>query len=239
MSKKNTQDNKILEYLFSMRDEEYAQFQAKLIPTIDPESVIGVRTPILRNYAKELMKSKEEEVVIMREAFLKSVPHKNFDENQLHAFLVSLEKDYDKCIQEVDAFLPYVDNWATCDQMSPKIFKKHLTELDCKIKEWLESDKTYTIRFAIGMRMEHFLEDNFKYEDALCIAAIRSDEYYINMMKAWYFATALAKNYEETLPILLEKKMDIWSHNKTIQKAVESFRITPEQKVYLKTLKIK
>lgn len=239
MSKKKTQDNKILEYLISMRDEEYAQFQAKLIPTIDPESVIGVRTPILRNYAKELMKSKEEEVVIMREAFLKSVPHKHFDENQLHAFLVSLEKDYDKCIHEVDAFLPYVDNWATCDQMSPKIFKKHLLELDNKIKEWLESDKTYTIRFAIGMRMEHFLEDNFKYEDALCIAAIRSDEYYINMMKAWYFATALAKNYEETLPILLEKKMDIWSHNKTIQKAVESFRITPEQKVYLKTLKIK
>lgn len=239
MSKKKTQDNKILEYLISMRDEEYAQFQAKLIPTIDPESVIGVRTPILRNYAKELMKSKEEEVVNMRDAFLKSVPHKHFDENQLHAFLVSLEKDYDKCIHEVDAFLPYVDNWATCDQMSPKIFKKHLLELDNKIKEWLESDKTYTIRFAIGMRMEHFLEDNFKYEDARCIAGIRSDEYYINMMKAWYFATALAKNYEETLPILLEKKMDIWSHNKTIQKAVESFRITPEQKVYLKTLKIK
>ncbi len=219
--------------LLSMQDEKYRSIQVKLFPTVDPETVIGVRTPELRSYAKTLLK--EEGI----STFLSDFPHKYFDENQLHAFIISEIKDYDRCIEEVNRFLPYVDNWATCDQMSPKVFKKHRLQLLDQIRIWLKSDKTYMIRFAIGMLMEHYLDDDFDIRYPDMVAAIRSDEYYVNMMIAWYFATALAKQYEAILPFIEDRKLDIWTHNKAIQKAVESYRISPEQKDYLKGLKRK
>ena len=219
--------------LLSMQDEKYRSFQVKLFPTVDPETVIGVRTPELRSYAKTLLKKEG------ISTFLSDFPHKYFDENQLHAFIISEIKDYDRCIEEVNRFLPYVDNWATCDQMSPKVFKKHRLQLLDQIRIWLKSDKTYMIRFAIGMLMEHYLDDDFDIRYPDMVAAIRSDEYYVNMMIAWYFATALAKQYEAILPFIEDRKLDIWTHNKAIQKAVESYRISPEQKDYLKRLKRK
>ena len=219
--------------LLSMQDEKYRAFQVKLFPTVDPQTVIGVRTPDLRGYAKKLLK--EEDV----SAFLSDLPHRYFDENQLHAFILSELKDYGKCMEEVNRFLPYVDNWATCDQMSPKVFKKNRPQLLKQIRIWLKSDRTYTIRFAIGMLMEHYLDDAFDISYPEVVAVIRSDEYYVNMMIAWYFATALAKQYDEILPFIENRRLDVWTHNKAIQKAIESYRITPEQKEYLKRLKIK
>ena len=223
----------IVKELFAMRDEKYAAFQAKLIPNIDPETVIGVRTPALRNYAKNLLKKEE------TGDFLDVLPHRYFDENQLHAFILSGMKDYDSCMTRLEQFLPYVDNWATCDQMSPKVFKKHKAELFKKIEEWIGSKETYTIRFAVGMLMEHFLDEDFDPKYPKLVAAIRSDKYYVNMMIAWYFATALAKQYDAVLPYIEGKRLDLWTHNKAIQKSVESYRITDEQKAYLKSLKIK
>ena len=225
--------DEIRKNLLSMQDEKYRSFQVKLFPTVDPQTVIGVRTPELRSYAKKLLK--EEGV----SAFLSDLPHRYFDENQLHAFILSELKDYEKCMQEVNRFLPYVDNWATCDQMSPKVFKKHRPQLLEQIRTWLKSEKTYTIRFAIGMLMEHYLDDGFDLSCPETVAEIRSGEYYVNMMIAWYFATALAKQYEGIIPFIENRKLDAWTHNKAIQKAVESYRITPEQKEYLKGLKIK
>ena len=218
--------------LFTLQDKKYRDFQSKLIPTIAIDNVIGVRTPDLRKYAKELLKRKD------IKDFLNVLPHKYFDENQLHAFIVSEIKDFGLCIQEVSRFLSFVDNWATCDQMSPKIFKKYHSELLKYIKEWLSSDKTYVVRFAIGMLMEHFLNEDFDIAYPERIAKIKSDEYYVNMMIAWYFATALAKQYNLVLPFIENKRLDSWTHNKTIQKAVESNRITEEQKAYLKKLKL-
>ena len=225
--------NEIRERLLSMQDTKYRDFQAKLIPTVEADSVIGVRTPELRKYATELIQQGE------YDAFLQDLPHKYFDENQLHAFIVSGIRDYEKCMEELCHFLPYVDNWATCDQMSPKVFKKHKTELLGQVKEWIKSDETYTVRFAIGMLMEHFLDEDFDPEFPKMVAKVRSEEYYINMMIAWYFATALAKQYDAILPYIEEKKLNAWTHNKAIQKSVESYRITPEQKDYLKSLKVK
>ena len=219
--------------LFALQDEKYRAFQVKLFPTLDPDTIIGVRTPELRSYAKKILK--EEGI----SSFLSDLPHKYFDENQLHAFIVSEMKDYGRCIEEVSCFLPYVDNWATCDQMSPKVFKKHLPELLECIREWIGSGKTYTIRFAVGMLLEHYLDDAFDLKYPEMVASIRSSEYYVNMMIAWYFATALAKQYEAILPFIESRKLDAWTHNKAIQKAIESYRITPEQKEYLKTLKIR
>ena len=219
--------------LFKMQDIGYRDFNSKLIPTVKKEDMIGVRTPELRKYAKKLLK--EEGV----EDFLHSLPHKYFDENQLHAFIISEIKDFKLCIDELINFLPYLDNWATCDQLSPKIFKKYRNDLLPHIYEWLKSDKTYTVRFGIGMLMEHFLDEDFKSEYPEMVAAVRSEEYYINMMTAWYFATALAKQYESILPFIEGNKLDTWTHNKTIQKAIESNRINAEQKNYLKGLKIK
>ena len=234
MKKKSQQEiEKIREKLFSMQDKKYRDFQAKLIPTVATDSVIGVRTPALRTYAKELLKEGK------YEAFLQDLPHRYFDENQLHAFIISGIKDYEKCMEEVCRFLPYVDNWATCDQMSPKVFRKQKAELLKQIKKWIKSDETYTVRFAIGMLMEHFLDDDFAPEYPKMVASVRSEEYYINMMIAWYFATALAKQYEAVLPYIEGKKLDPWTHNKAIQKSVESYRITDEQKTYLKSLKVK
>ncbi len=223
----------ISETLFLNKDEKYAAFQSKLMPTVEKENIIGVRTPVLRKFAKEIKGSEE------AEKFLKNLPHKYFDENQLHSFLVCEEKDFALCIKKVEEFLPYIDNWATCDQLSPKVFKKHREELVPYIKKWLNSDKTYTLRFAIGLIMEFLLDDCFKVEYLVLAANIRSEEYYVNMQTAWLFATALCKHYEETLPFLLEKRLDKWTHNKTIQKARESLRITKEQKEFLNTLKIR
>ena len=216
-----------------MQDTGYRDFQMKLIPTAGPETMIGVRTPALRKYAKALVKAGQ------ADEFLKNLPHTYFDENQLHAFILSELKDYDLCIEETDRFLPYVDNWATCDQLSPRVFKKNHARLSEKIPEWISSQETYSIRFGIGMLMQHFLDEDFDPAYPETVAGIRSEEYYVNMMIAWYFATALAKQYDTVLPYLEQRRLDPWTHNKTIQKAVESYRITAEQKEYLKSLKIK
>ncbi len=217
--------------LFRLQDVKYRDFQAKLMPTVDPETIIGVRTPALRSYAKELLKHPD------IDDFLDCLPHQYFDENQLHAFLISNMKNYEDCLAKLKAFLPFVDNWATCDQMSPKVFKKHKQELLSEIQEWLTSSDVYTVRFAVGMLMEHYLDDAFDPAYLEAVAAIRSEEYYINMMVAWYFATALAKQYETAVPFIEEKRLDTWTHNKAIQKSIESRRITQEQKDYLRTLK--
>ncbi len=223
----------IRDELFGLRDEKYGEFQAKLLPTVDPASIIGVRTPELRKLAKKM--AKREEIG----EFLGALPHQCFDENQLHAFVVSQMKDFSACLKEVDRFLPYVDNWATCDQMSPKVFKKHRAELLTAIRRWIGSGETYTVRFAVGMLMEHFLNEDFDPVYPEMVAAVRSEEYYVRMMVAWYFATALAKQYEAAVPFIEGQRLDAWTHNKTIQKAVESYRISPEQKAYLKGLKRK
>ena len=223
----------IREELFRLQDKKYRDFQIKLIPTVEPETVIGVRTPELRKYAKQLLGSKD------ISAFLNALPHIFFDENQLHAFIISEMKDFDECLGYVKHFLPYVDNWATCDQMSPKVFKKHRQELINPVLGWIKSSDTYTVRFAVGMLMQHYLDESFELKYPKIVADIRSDEYYVNMMIAWYFATALAKQYESVIPFLKNRQLDAWTHNKAIQKAVESYRITPEQKEYLKYLKIK
>lgn len=225
--------DEIVTELFKMRDVDYAQFQGKLIPTVSSDRVIGVRTPALRAFAKDLYKDPD------IDEFLCATPHQYFDEDQLHAFVISLEKDFDKCIALVEEFLPFIDNWATCDQLSPKCFKKEQKKLLSYIKVWIKSNHTYTVRFAIGMLMQHYLDDGFKTEYADMVAEVRSDEYYINMMIAWYFATALAKQYESIVPYIEERRLAVWVHNKAIQKSVESYRITAEQKEYLKTLKIK
>ena len=221
--------NEIQAELFRLQDLKYREFQSKLIPGLREDEMIGVRTPALRKYAREL--SKQEGV----EEFLKDLPHLYFDENQLQAFLISAIKDYDQCIDAVNAFLPYVNNWATCDQLSPKVFKKHKRELLSQVEMWIESEETYTIRFGIGMLMQHYLDEDFCGDYPRMVSEICSDEYYVNMMVAWYFATALAKQYDEVLPYIENGKLQRWTHNKTIQKAIESYRIRPEQKAYLKS----
>ena len=225
--------DEIVERLNALRDVKYRDFQMGLIPGVPSEAFIGVRTPALRAFAKEL--SKRPDV----DDFLRATPHRTFDENQLHAFIVSGMKDYEHCVAAVSAFLPFVDNWATCDQMSPKVFKKHKPELSDEIGKWLTSDHTYTVRFAVGMLMEHFLDGDFAPAYPEMVAALRSDEYYINMMIAWYFATALAKQWDAALPYIEGKRLAPWTHNKAIQKAIESNRIPPERKEYLRTLKVK
>ena len=225
--------DEIRKELKKLQDKGYREMQVTIIPTVDADSIIGVRTPALRQLAKEF--AKREDI----SEFLSDLPHKFFEENQLHAFILSGMKDAESCIRLVDEFLPYVDNWATCDQMSPKVFKKHKQLLLEYVDKWIRSEHTYVKRFAIGMLMEHFLDEDFKTSYLTKVSKIRSEEYYVNMMIAWYFATALAKQYEDTLPFIEKQKLDKWTHNKSIQKAVESYRITPEQKEYLKTLKRK
>ncbi len=223
----------IPERLRRLQDLKYRELQCRLIPTVDPAAIIGVRTPELRSLAKQLAATGE------AGAFLQELPHRYFEENQLHAFLISEEKDMERCIREVNRFLPYVDNWATCDQLSPKVFRKYLWALLPEIWKWIRSDKPYTVRFAVGMLMQHFMDKGFELTYPTMVAAIRSEEYYVNMMVAWYFATALAKHYQVVVPYLEDRRLDPWTHNKAIQKAVESFRIPPEQKEYLKSLRIK
>ncbi len=235
---KNNQDTdeiikQIQTELFAMQDTGYRDFHSKLIPTIKKETIIGVRIPALRKYSKEMFKTKPEEVA----AFMQNLPHAYYEENCLHAFFIEQIKEYGECVQALDKFLPFVDNWATCDMMSPKIFKKHLPELITKIRQWIASDDIYAVRFAMGMLMKFYLEEEFLPEYPAMVAQVQSQEYYIKMMVAWYFATALAKQYERVLPFLEENRLEMWTHNKTIQKAVESYRITPQQKAYLKTLK--
>ena len=225
--------DEIRELLFQTRDEEYGKFQSKLIPEIADNNFIGVRTPELRKIAKTL--SKDPNIG----DFLNELPHRYFDEDQLHSFIISEIKDMDKCMEEVERFLPYVNNWATCDQLTPKVFKKHKDKLLEKIKVWIASDKTYTVRFAMEMLMTHFLDDEFDISYPEMVAGVKSEEYYIRMMQAWYFATAMAKQYEAVLPFITDRKLDKWTHNKAIQKAVESRRISQETKDYLKSLKYK
>lgn len=217
--------------LFALRDEKYAAFSAKLIPNIGAEKVIGVRAPALRKYAAAFAGTPEADV------FLTCLPHFYQEENSLHAALIAGMKDYGRVIEELNHFLPYVDNWAVCDTMTPKIFRKHLPELLPEIRRWIGSQETYTVRFAIGMLMAFYLDGDFDPAYPAMVAKVKSDEYYVKMMQAWYFATALAKQYETVLPYLEQHRLDDWTHRKTIQKAVESFRITPEQKTYLKTLR--
>lgn len=222
----------IQELLFAKQDIKYRDFQAPLFPGVEKDRFIGVRTPDLKKLAKELFGSET------ANKFIETLPHRYFDENQLHAFIISLIKDYETCLKEVDRFLPYVDNWGTCDQLSPKTFAKHKEELIIPIKKWLKSKHTYTIRFAIGMLMQHYLDESFREEYMKVVASIKSEEYYINMMIAWYFATALAKQWDTAVKYIEDKCLDPWVHNKTIQKAVESYRIKDNQKAYLKSLKV-
>ena len=223
----------MIDELFKLQDKKYQELQYKIIPNVDKDTIIGVRTPELRKLAKEIVKENN------YKSFLEELPHKYFDENQLHAFIISEIKDYDECIGYVNKFLPYVDNWATCDQMSPKVFKKNTDKLLDEIKVWTKSKDTYTIRFGIGTLMQYYLDDKFNKKYLDIVSKIKSDEYYVNMMIAWFFATSLAKQYKDTIIYLENNKLDVWTHNKTIQKAVESYRITPEQKNYLKSLKRK
>ena len=223
----------IRETLFSLRDEKFAAFQARLIPNVAPERIIGVRTPALRKLAKTLRGSGE------AEEFLKALPHDFFEENNLHAFLLCEMKDFDACVQAVEDFLPYVDNWATCDQMSPGVFRKNKQALLPYIRCWIASERCYTRRFGTGMLMSHFLDEDFREEYLRLVSDKRSEEYYVNMMIAWYFATALAKQYEAALPYLENRRLAPWVHNKAIQKALESFRVSDGHKTYLKTLKIR
>ncbi|MBQ2640265.1 MAG: DNA alkylation repair protein [Bacilli bacterium] len=225
--------NNIIKKLFQLQDKKYKEFQIKLIPTINPNNIIGIYTKELRKYAKELVKDNN------YISFIEELPHKYFEENQLHAFIISEIKDYNKCIEYINKFLPYINNWATCDQMSPKIFKKYKEELIKEINIWINTKEEYTIRFGICMLMRYYLDEEFKKEYLDKVCNIKKEEYYVNMMRAWFFATALVKQYKDTIPYIENNKLDTWTHNKTIQKARESYRITKDIKEYLKGLKRK
>ncbi len=217
--------------LLSLADEKYKEFHKKLIPTVNEDKIIGIRTPVLRKTAKEIKDSPE------AKAFIDTLPHFYYEENNLHAFLVEFIKDYDKAVSETEKFLPYIDNWATSDSFLPKIFKKNKDKLIVKINEWIKSDKTYTIRYAMGLLMSLYLDDDFKTEYAGIVANVSSEEYYVIMMQAWYFATALAKQYDAVLPYFTGKKLSKDVNNKAIQKAIESRRIDADTKAFLKGLK--
>lgn len=223
---------KAQELLFQLQDKGYRDFQSKLIPTIPVETIIGVRIPAIRKLAKEYGKDPESV------EFLKQLPHTYYDENILHALLVAEIKDHEVCVKEVERFLPYVDNWAVCDIFSPGVFRKNKDELIDKIREWTASGHPYTCRFGMEMLMTHFLDEDFRMEYLEIPAAVHSEEYYVNMMIAWFYATALAKQWDAAVGYIEKKCLDPWTHNKTIQKARESYRITREQKEYLKTLKV-
>ena len=224
---------RIREELFSMQDLSYREFHSRLMPDVEKDTVIGIRVPVLRKYVKELAKDPE------IGEFLEDLPHRYYEENNVHGFLIQQMKEYGQCMEELEKFLPYIINWATCDMTSPKVFKKHKEELLEAVRRWIVSDHVYTVRYGIGMLMQHYLDEDFREEYPQMVSEIRSEEYYVNMMIAWYFATALAKQYETILPYIEKQKLDVWTHNKTIQKACESYRITSEQKAYLRTLKIK
>ena len=224
-------NTEITDRLLSLADEKYKGFQSKLMPTVDKNKVIGVRTPALRAFSKELHKSGE------YEDFLRDLPHRYYEEDNLHALLIDKIKDFDQCICEIESLLPYIDNWATCDMLRPKVLKKKPEKLLKYIYKWLGSDKIYTVRYGIGCLCSFYLDDNFSNEQLSSVAKIDSEEYYINMMIAWYFATALAKQYESAVPYIEKRKLPEWVHRKTIQKAIESYRISDDTKAYLRSLK--
>ena len=219
----------IIDRLFLMQDKAYAEFQGGLMPGVSKETFIGCRTPELKAFAKELVSDDATQ-------FLNTLPHKYFDENQLHAFVLCLEKSFDRCIGEVERFLPYVDNWATCDQLIPSCFKKNAEKLLPYAKRWITSSHKYTVRYGIGVFMRYFLDELFDEEYMRLVSGIKSDEYYINMMIAWYFATALAKQYDTAVKYIESRVLSPFTHKKAIRKAIESFRVTEEHKEYLKTL---
>ena len=227
--------NKIKNDLLLMQDKTYKDFHSKLMPTINPNSIIGIRVPVLRDYAKKLFKENSIESL---NSFLKNLPHEFYEENNIHAFLIEKINNFDECIFYLEEFLPYIDNWATCDMLNPKIFKTNYEKLLEKIYQWINSDSVYTVRFAIGMLMRYFLDEKFETKYLDLVTSINSEEYYINMMRAWFFATALAKQYEQTFPYIKNYSLDKWTHNKTIQKANESFRITKDQKEELKKFRL-
>lgn len=214
--------------LFELQDLKYRDFHSKLMPETDKETVIGIRTPVLRKFAKEFAGTSE------AEAFLRQLPHRYYEENNLHMMLITGIKDYEKCMEEIQRFLPCIDNWATCDYPAPKCFARHKDQVLEEAKRWISSGETYVIRYGIGMLMRLFLDEDFSSEYLEMAAAVQSQEYYVNMMIAWYFATALAKQWDATVPYIEQHKLSDWVHRKTVQKAVESYRITPEQKEYLK-----
>lgn len=223
----------IQEKLFALQDLNYRQFQAKLMPTVDPEQIIGVRMPALRKLAKELKGTAE------AEAFLAALPHRYYDENNLHGLLLCARSGYEETVAGLEIFLPHVDNWATCDLLSPRAFRTHPPQLPEQIRRWLDSGDTYTVRFGLEMLMSFYLDECFRPEYLDWAAEVKSEEYYVRMMVAWYFATALAKQYDAALPYLTSRRLEQWTHNKTIQKAVESYRIAPEQKDALRALRWK
>lgn len=219
--------------LYALRDGDYAVFMAKLLPTVDPQTILGVRTPDLRRLAREL--SREADIG----RFLDDLPHAYYEENNLHSFIISAVRDYDTALARTEAFLPYVDNWATCDSFSPKAFCKHHDRLAADILRWMGSDRPYTVRFGIEMVQSHFLDEDFDPVWLERVSAVRSDEYYVNMMTAWFFATALTKRWDDALPYIEGNRLDAWTHNKAIQKAIESRCITDERKAHLRSLKRK
>lgn len=232
-----------------MADPKTAAFTSRIIPNVDPKTILGIKTPELRALAKELLKSpkgaanaskakKAAALAPAAQKFLSDLPHKYFEENQLHGFVVSGIKDFDQCVAELERFLPCIDNWATCDQTSPACFKKHKAELLPRVKKWIKSKHVYTVRFAIGMLMRHFLDEDFAPEYLEMVAAVKSDEYYIKMEVAWYFAEALAKQWDAALPYIKQKRLEAWTHNKAIQKARESFKISDERKELLAGMKV-
>ncbi len=223
-------NSQLQERLWQLKDESYREFQCKLMPTVDPQKVIGVRTPQLRQLAKEVAGSP------LAAEFISKLPHEYYEENNLHGCLICALRGFDECVAATDAFLPYVDNWATCDMLSPAVFKKHLPQLLEHIDVWLADERAYTVRFGIGMLMSHYLDEDFKPEYLARVAAVKSEEYYVRMMVAWYFATALAKQWPATLPYIEQRRLDSWTHAKTIRKAIESFRVSDEHKTYLRTL---
>lgn len=224
---------KLQKQLFELQDLKYRDFHSKLMPETDKETVIGIRTPVLRKFAKEFAGTSE------AEAFLRQLPHRYYEENNLHMMLITGIKDYEKCMEEIQRFLPCIDNWATCDYPAPKCFARHKDQVLEEAKRWISSGETYVIRYGIGMLMRLFLDEDFSSEYLEMAAAVQSQEYYVNMMIAWYFATALAKQYDAALPYIENRRLDRWTHNKAIQKAIESYRVSAEQKAYLRTLRIK
>ena len=229
-----TQIEAIQHKLLAMQDTAYRDFNAKLIPTVDPKLMIGIRTPLLRKFAKDLFKTEPNQAA----AFMQTLPHRYFEENNLHAFLIENIKDFDTAITETERFLPFIDNWATCDSFSPSIFKKYPDAVYQKILTWIQASHTYTVRYAIGLLLSNYLDERFKPEMLELVSAVKSEEYYINMMIAWYFSFALIKQYDAALPYIKKQTLAPFTHNKTIQKAIESRRISPEIKDYLRTLKV-
>lgn len=223
----------IREKLKELQDLEYKDFIFKLTPTLNYDSIIGIRIPNLRNLAKEIYNTQT------AKDFLNCVPHKYFEENTLHVMLLEKIRDFNTAVFEVDRFLKYIDNWSVCDNRSPVAFKNNTDSLFPYIKKWIKDEHIYTVRYGVKKLMDYYLDEHFEKEHLMIVAKVEQKDYYINMMTAWYFATALAKQYEDTVPIIEKRILPKWTHNKTIQKAVESFRITDEQKDYLRSLKIK